>query len=421
MKKDQDKKRAGNLLGAILDLGKAMIVCGGEIWRVEETLEMIFETYCFKNYDVLIVSNGMHATVRTWDGRVYTQVRRIKGVSYDLDKLERLFSLASGLEDQPLGVDRLRESIYEILESPGIPLWKGFAGSVLVACGFCVFYNGDINDVFVAAVTALIVYHISKNAMKMLDNSLTANTFSAFIMEVIILLMTTLGVAHHQGPITISTILLLIGGLSVTSGFKNVLHGDALSGIIDTTFSILGAVGIALGIMIAMFVMPGEEISIADQPHVSGCLMQLISCTVGCAGFAMMFGVKSRTLIYSAAGAAITWIVALIVSNGTDEGVFAAALAGAAFVAFYAAVLEKLTNIPAIVILTACIFPLIPGSHLYYTVLGAISSDYELFRIHGNMLILICIGISIGFIIVDVGQRYLHFLTHTKRKHIGRR
>ena len=247
LKKVRKAKSAGSLLSAILDLGKAMITCGGEIWRVEETLGMMLETYCFKEYDILVMSNGLHATAKTWDGRIYTQVRQLEGTSYDLDKLERLFSLAKEIEEKPLGVDHLKERLYEILESPGIPLWRGLIGSIIAACGFCVFYGGDINDVIVAAFTALIVYTLGKHSMKLLHNILTSNTVSAFAMELIILLMVQTGVAHHPGPITIATMLLFISGLGFTSGFKDLIHGDVLSGIIDSTYSILGATGIAIG------------------------------------------------------------------------------------------------------------------------------------------------------------------------------
>ena len=137
LKKVRKAKSAGNLLSAILDLGKAMITCGGEVWRVEETLGMMFDTYCFKEYDIIVMSNGIHATAKTWDGRIYTQVRQLEGTSYDLDKLERLFSLANEIEEKPLGVDHLKERLYEILESPGIPLWRGLIGSIIAACGFC--------------------------------------------------------------------------------------------------------------------------------------------------------------------------------------------------------------------------------------------------------------------------------------------
>ena len=410
--------RAGNLLSAILDLGKAMIVCGGEVWRVEEVLGMLCETYCFKEHDFLIMSNSLQATVQTWDGRIYTQIRGIRGTSYDLDKLEKLFLLAMEVRKQPLAVNTLREKIYEIIEGPGITWRRRLAGSIIAACGFCLLYNGDVFDVISTAIIAVVVYQVSKNAMGLLNNTLTANTFSAFAMEALVLLLAMAGMAHHPGAITIATMLLLISGIGVTSGFKDLLHGDALSGIVDTTYSILGAVGIAIGITLAMFVFPGSYGSTEVQPLVAGPALQILYCVIGCTGFALLFGARGRTLIYSAIGGAITWAIFLLTYSRSGEGVFLSSLAGSCFVGFFSLLVEKLRKIPAIVILTACVFPLIPGSYLYFTVMGAIVHDHELFKTMGVKLVLICIGISAGFIIADVVHKYMQ---HFKKKRAASR
>ena len=129
---------------------------------------------------------------------------------------------------------------------------------------------------------------------------------------------------------------------------------------------------------------------------------------MGCIGFAVLFGAKEgKIFIFSAIGAAINWLIFLVAYHDSIDSLFAATLAGAAFVAFYSVVVESLAKIPATVILTACIFPLIPGSDLYYTVSAAILHNHDLFLTHGRTLILICIGISVGFIVVDVAQKYM--------------
>ena len=43
-------KKAGNLLETILDLGEELLKAGAEVWRTEELLGELFETYCFKKY-----------------------------------------------------------------------------------------------------------------------------------------------------------------------------------------------------------------------------------------------------------------------------------------------------------------------------------------------------------------------------------
>ena len=50
---------------------------------------------------------------------------------------------------------------------------------------------------------------------------------------------------------------------------------------------------------------------------------------------------------------------------------------------------------------------LIPGSNLYFMVLGMISGNKAMFAEQGIKLILITIGIALGFIIIDVIEKII--------------
>ena len=58
--------------------------------------------------------------------------------------------------------------------------------------------------------------------------------------------------------------------------------------------------------------------------------------------------------------------------------------------------------------------PLLPGSNLFYAVVGAIANDKKMFQTQGHTLLLVCFGISFGFIIVDVLHKYLTMLLRKK-------
>ena len=47
--------QSGELLCAILDLGKAMIVNGAEVWKVEEILNEICDSYSLSEHDILVL------------------------------------------------------------------------------------------------------------------------------------------------------------------------------------------------------------------------------------------------------------------------------------------------------------------------------------------------------------------------------
>ena len=406
-------KTASSLLGMILDLGKEMLIAGAEVWRVEDILQDVCEAYCFKHADLWIISSCLHATVTTWDGRLYTQIRTVEGRKYDLDKLDSLYGLAKDICEKPVGINTVKERLDEITDRPGISPRMSLMAMIMAAMGFTVFFSGGISDALTAAVIAAAVYYLGDRLRRNVNNLLAYNTIASFTVEAIALIAFMGAVAGNTAAITTAGIFLLISGLGITNGIGDFLHGNTLSGLSETSNALLGAGGIAIGISLAMLAYesfrPGQ-IDIETVGLVSNPALQIITCTIGCVGFALMFGARKKALIYSAIGSALTEAVYIIVADVLGAGFFSATLAGAVFVAFYANMVNMFTNIPSAIFQITCIFPLLPGSNLYFTVLGAVTKEHELFTSQGRKMILIAVGIALGYIIVDVMIKFVRIL-----------
>ena len=78
------------MLGLILDAGKALIECGGETHRVDDTLNRLAVCYGFTDLNIWVIPTNIQATVTGPDGTVCTQVRRILSSGVDFAQLCRL-------------------------------------------------------------------------------------------------------------------------------------------------------------------------------------------------------------------------------------------------------------------------------------------------------------------------------------------
>ena len=86
-------------------------------------------------------------------------------------------------------------------------------------------------------------------------------------------------------------------------------------------------------------------------------------------------------------------------------------MAGGVFVAGYAFIMSRVNKAPATIFLTASAFPLIPGPNLYYMMYGWVSGDVALAKQEGWVLLETCLGIALGFLIVDVVSRCVLYAT----------
>ena len=133
-------------------------------------------------------------------------------------------------------------------------------------------------------------------------------------------------------------------------------------------------------------------------------MVQLISCTIACVGFAFVFKIRGKQVVYSGIGAFITWGIYVIVFEITPSN-FVATLVAAVFVAFYAFVMSRVNKAPSTIFLTASVFPLIPGPNLFYMMYGIASQDRQMAIDETVVLIVTCLAIAFGFNIVDILTR----------------
>ena len=134
--------------------------------------------------------------------------------------------------------------------------------------------------------------------------------------------------------------------------------------------------------------------------------VQLISCTAACVGFAYWFNVKGIQVLYAGIGAFFTWLVYALLYNAGYSN-FLATLVGSIFVAAYAQVMARVNKAPATIFQTICVFPLVPGPNLYYMMYCIVMEEHEAAVSEALTLIVTCLGIALGFIVVEILNKYI--------------
>ena len=133
---------------------------------------------------------------------------------------------------------------------------------------------------------------------------------------------------------------------------------------------------------------------------------QMISCTIACVGFAYWFNVKGIQVLYSGIGAFFTWAVYYVCFEMTNSN-FQSTLFGAIFVAIFAQIMARVNRAPATIFLCVCVFPLVPGPNLYYMMYYLVLENYKVAKEEAVTLVLTCVGIALGFIVVDIFNKYI--------------
>lgn len=250
-------KEANQILKTLLDIGEEFIKCGAEVWRAEESLYRMCRAYGFQKVNVWLITTNIQVTVETPEGEIITQVRYVPNGSYNFDRLDYLNNLSRAVCSKKPSIEELRKMFNEVLDRPQQKRWVRYLAGILSTVGFGVFFNCDLVDLIAVVFATILLIAVGDRLAEIEGNMLTYNAIISFIVELVILICVNMGLGHHSHYITIAIVMLLIGGLGITNGVRDLLNRDIISGSLNIVNAFLGATGIAVGIAMAMLIMRG--------------------------------------------------------------------------------------------------------------------------------------------------------------------
>ena len=318
---------ASQILHEALNIGEQMLICGGEVSRVEDTISRICRAYGMKKVDVFSITSCIIVTIETKEGELVTQTRRVGGYETNLHRLAQLNALSREICAKRTRPEEVGEKIHRILTERSFPLWWEFVSYCLVSDMFTLFFGGSLADGFASMIPAALLCLAVRWNRKKITNRLLFVLCEAIFTGFMIVVVVRLGVGQHITPIVIGDIMLTIPGLSLTNSLRDMLSGDTMSGILRLCESLLMAVAIAGGMALVLFwyspaetaVVASDAFSLWYYSEAGQSVIQVITAFFGSLGFAMLFHVGSSHIWLGALGGMLVWGVYLLTGLFTES------------------------------------------------------------------------------------------------------
>lgn len=392
------------LLNEVLNIGKEMIKSGAETDRAEDSMYRMLESYDVEQCSIFAIQSDIQATIKPAGGSFITQIRRVHKIGLNYDRLDYLNNLSRYICKNKPDIKEIREKYEEVMNRRPQPLYLKYLSAILGGIGFGVYFGCDFMDSLAGTVIcAVCIVYMGNVLEKRGYNLVVYNLSLAFLSSAAVFIMDKAGLGHHPDRIVLGLNMVLISGLGVANGIRDVLKQAFLSGLLSIVNSFLGAVAIACGTGLAMVLFEGEMYEMYIAPSI---MVQLISCGVASMGFALLFQAAVKQSFFAGIGGMVNCGCYLLVQNLNGNN-FAAVMAGAAFVAAYAYIMSRVHRAPATIFLTTSIMPVIPGATLFYMMHGFVQADYGLAREQTIALAQTCLAIAFGFLLVEIVTRQM--------------
>lgn len=232
-------------------LGESMLACGAEIYRVEETVQRILQTYELEDSHVYVISNGIFASSNV-GGDGCSLIRSVPLGTIHLGKIAAMNQLARDLAARNCSVSEGWERLRQCQELP--PPHKRMA--VLcrgIGCSaFCLLFGGSMTDALCAGVIGMVL-GLHMNWQERLSMARFAKClFNSMLVTLLSFLPLWMGLAVSQDRVVISGIIPLFPGIVFTTSVRELFNSDYLSGVIHFVDALLTALCIAAGVGIVI-------------------------------------------------------------------------------------------------------------------------------------------------------------------------
>ena len=404
----EDGKNLDSHISLALDIGMQMLLCGAQISRVEDSIDRICKALGAVETHVFSVTSGIIVTAFDDKGNSATQLRRIHSGSLDLTRLKELNQLSRDICANRVTAEQIPARLAQIQEKHSRPLWMMALVYALISGSLSIFFGATWLDGLCAAGTGVILC-LLEYWMKRINLDAV---FTVFLVSLLTGLcnaaLVKLEVGQHYDAISIGNIMLLIPGIAMTNAVHDMFVDDMISGVSRFFRSLVIAFLVAFGFTIAS--TGADNIATIDP------VVQTLMGALGALGFALVFSVRGKLLIFAFWGGLLSWgtycIAGYFVGHEALQYLIATAV-----LTLYAEIFARILRCPSTIMLVTGWIPLIPGGALYHSISALVQNNMPLFVDRILHTFLLMIAMSAGMLI---GMTLVHLFTPLRphRRHV---
>ena len=257
-----DKVLFTRSLTLVLDAGQTLLENGSEVFRVQQTMEIMARSLGIEDFNVYVLTNGIFASARSPDSSE-SLTRHVPLVSIHLGRVEAVNELSRELAAGKLNLDEAEQRLQDARAlPPAPPRVLRLAGAAGAAC-FGYLFGGGLAEALVAGIAGYLEVVVSQQLYAHKINRIFTIIVAAVVVTACAISMRLLLLPGLQVNFAIiGALMVLTPGVALTMGIRDILNADYLSGSIRLLDAVLVAGSIACGVAIAWLAARGLGVTV---------------------------------------------------------------------------------------------------------------------------------------------------------------
>ena len=238
-----DEELRRRIMDFIMAAGQTLLENGAEVFRVEQTMEIMARSFHLREFHVYVLTNGIFASAGTAE---ISEVRNVPSRTTHLSRVAAVNALSREIAEGNMTLD---EAESRLVLARRIPFPKDWVQLVAGMCGafcFALIFGGTLRSALAAALAGFLASgYLLLCGRHDLPGGFCKISCAALITLTCILGCSLLGTSASHA--IIGSLMILTPGIAFTMGIRDFVQGDYLSGTIRMIDALLIAASIAIG------------------------------------------------------------------------------------------------------------------------------------------------------------------------------
>lgn len=250
---------AKQVLEIALSAGQILLSNGAETYRIEETIEKICNSYNLQ-CECISTAKGIIVSILIENDEKITSIKKIRTKCVDLYRIELVNSFSRNIENNPVPYEEAKNILKNIEGAPYFSFSVRLFAASMTSFIYTLFFNGTIYDALISAVISIGIYYMLEKISGVGFFQFFQYFFSGFIIGSFSLIAQRLLPFINKGNVITGAIMILLPGVALTNGIKDIIYGDFESGIAKFGESMLVITAIGAGIGTALSLEIGVKL-----------------------------------------------------------------------------------------------------------------------------------------------------------------
>ncbi|MGF7107656.1 threonine/serine exporter family protein [Treponema pedis] len=251
MEVTENEQSVNAIFKIALAAAELLVRNGAEMHRAEETILRICASRGILNPAVSVSPTVILIGDDTRDGATY--IKNIKSRGSNIKKISLVNDFSRKFTAGAIEPKDAMEILKNIDNQKGYPYYLILI-TAGVGCGiFSMLLGGTVNDFAVTFLATLVAVYLNDKITAFSKTIFLGNFVAGFFVGIITVIFYHIGFVKNLDLIIVGAVLSLVPGVAFTSGIRDFILGELISGLARTLEAVLVAVAIAFGIGAVLF------------------------------------------------------------------------------------------------------------------------------------------------------------------------